>query len=71
MKHLAVIFDLFGTLADNFSSSEYEDALVQMASTLSLPPDDFRRVWFDTPRNRNTGALQSVNRQRKWHSFKA
>ena len=59
MKYQAVIFDLFGTLADNFSTSEYEDALVQMASTLSLPSDDFRRAWFDTSRNRNTGAPQS------------
>ena len=58
VKYLAVIFDLFGTLANNFSSREYEDTLVQMASILSLPSDDFRQVWFETSRNRNTGDLK-------------
>jgi len=58
MKYFAVIFDLFGTLADNFSSREYGDALVQMASALSLPWDDFRRVWFDSSSERNTGVFQ-------------
>lgn len=58
MKYLAVIFDLFGTLADNFSSREYEDALVRMASALSVPWDDFRRAWFDSSRERNTGVFQ-------------
>ncbi|MFC2031944.1 HAD family hydrolase [Chloroflexota bacterium] len=58
MKYLAVIFDLFGTLADNFSSREYEDVLMQMASTLSLSSDDFRQLWFDTSRHRNTSAFQ-------------
>ena len=59
MKYKAVIFDLFGTLADNFSSSEYEDALSQMASTLSISSDDFRRMWFSTSRNRNKDTFQS------------
>ncbi len=59
MKYHAVVFDLFGTLAHNFSSSGYGDALAQMASALSLPSDDFRRAWFETSRERNTGASQS------------
>jgi len=59
MKYLAVIFDLFGTLSDNFSSSGYYAALAEMAAALSLPPDDFRRVWFDTSRERNIGSFQS------------
>ena len=58
MKYLAVIFDSFGTLADNFSSREYYDALGQMALSLSVPSDDFTRAWFDTSRERNTGAFQ-------------
>ena len=58
MKYLAVIFDLFGTLSDNFSSREYEDVLIQMASVLSLPPEDFRQAWFETSRNQSTGDLQ-------------
>ena len=59
MKYLAVIFDLFGTLAHNFSTSGYQDTLVQMASVLSLPSDEFRRAWFETSRERNTGVSQS------------
>ncbi|MBI2830288.1 MAG: HAD family hydrolase [Chloroflexi bacterium] len=55
MKYLAVIFDLFGTLVDNFVSSEYEDSLAQMASTLSLSPGEFRQVWYQTFREQNTG----------------
>ena len=59
MKYLAVIFDLFGTLAHNFSTHGYNDTLVQMASVLSLPSDEFRRVWFETSRERNTGVSQN------------
>ncbi len=57
MKYLAVIFDLVGTLADNFVSHEYEAALVQMASALSLPADDFRQMWSQTSKERNAGAF--------------
>ena len=59
MNYLAVIFDLFGTLTDNFSSRDYEDVLVQMASALSLPSDDFRQAWFSTSRDHNAAAPQS------------
>ena len=59
MGYLAVIFDLFGTLAGNFSSQDYNEALVKMASALSLPSDDFRREWFATSRKRNTGVNQN------------
>ncbi len=59
MKYVAVIFDLFGTLAGNFSSQGYSDALLQMASALSLPSDDFRQAWFSTSRARNTAVNQS------------
>lgn len=59
MKYQAVIFDLFGTLAHNFDAEGYGDALVRMASALSLPAEDFRSAWFATSRERNTGAEQS------------
>ena len=58
-KYLAVVFDLFGTLVGNFSSQGYNNALVQMASALSLPSDNFRQVWFTRSRERNTGVTQS------------
>lgn len=60
MKYLAIIFDLFGTLVDNFSSRGYENALIQMASALSLPPDKFSRVWFSSARAHQAGTHQSL-----------
>lgn len=59
MKYAAVIFDLFGTLVDNFSRREYESVVRQMASALSAPPNDFMRLWFDTGDQRTQGILQS------------
>jgi len=59
MKCRAVIFDLFGTLVDNFSRHEYERVLKRMASVLGAPPDDFVRLWFDTGDLRMRGILQS------------
>ena len=60
MKYRAAIFDLFGTLVDNFSSQGYMKSLSQMASVLSLPFDDFRQVWFATSTGkRNMGVSQS------------
>lgn len=57
MKYEAVIFDLFGTLIDNFSRQEYESVLMEMASTLAVPYDEFTLLWFDTFHQRITGAL--------------
>ena len=58
-KYKAVIFDLFGTLADNFSLEGYNDALTQMAVALSLLPEDFKEAWFATSKDRNTGDSQN------------
>ena len=55
MKYKAVIFDLFGTLIDNFIRSEYEAVLAEMADILGVPWEKFIRMWFDTFRERNTG----------------
>ncbi len=59
MKYRAVIFDLFGTLVDNFSRREYESVVAQMAEVLSAPPSDFMRLWFDIGDLRTKGVLQS------------
>ncbi len=59
MKYEAVIFDLFGTLAGNFSSEGYHDGLTKMAVALSLPSDDFRQAWFATSKERNAAAPQN------------
>jgi putative hydrolase of the HAD superfamily len=59
MKYTAIIFDLFGTLVDNFSRREYEHVLAEMASVLGAPLGDFIRLWFDTGNQRMLGILPS------------
>jgi putative hydrolase of the HAD superfamily len=55
MKYKAVIFDLFGTLIDNFTFPEYRRVLAEMAEILNAPDDDFYRLWLDTFMQRTTG----------------
>lgn len=59
MKYDAVIFDLFGTLVDIFSYQEHERMLFKMASVLSVPPEDFARMWRETFRERVTGVFKT------------
>jgi len=61
MKYSAVIFDLFGTLIDKFSLREQRNVLRQMASVVSVPPDDFIRLWFDTFNERGLGIFQTID----------
>jgi putative hydrolase of the HAD superfamily len=60
MKYRSVIFDLFGTLAENFSTPEYEEALVQMAAALSLPAADFKSGWYASARTRDADAPKDL-----------
>jgi putative hydrolase of the HAD superfamily len=60
MKYQAVLFDLFGTLVRNFSSHDYQEVLNQMASILALPPSEFKKLWWETATERNTGSLNSI-----------
>lgn len=60
MKYEAVIFDLFGTLVPALSSREGRVVLQQMASFLSVPLDDFNRIWLDTAHERNIGVIDSI-----------
>ena len=55
MKYEAVIFDLFGTLVYKFPLREHIRILSKMASIVSVPPDDFIRLWFDTFDERGLG----------------
>ncbi len=48
----AVIFDLFGTLVENFSVSEYQEVLAAMATVLGVSTDDFAQTWMETFRER-------------------
>ena len=60
MKYKAVIFDLFGTLIDNFSTREHKGVLAEMASVLGVPPDRFIRLWIDAFPQRATGVLPTL-----------
>ncbi len=44
----AVIFDLFGTLVENFSVSEYREVLGAMAAVVGVSTDSFARIWTST-----------------------
>jgi putative hydrolase of the HAD superfamily len=59
MKYKAVIFDLFGTLINNFSIQQHEGSLRQMASVLAAPSEDFVKLWYDTFNQRCTGVFKS------------
>ena len=60
MRYKAVIFDLFGTLMDNFSRSEYFAVLAQMASILNVPLEEFTRAWRESFPERVNGGHPSL-----------
>lgn len=64
-KYTAVIFDLWGTLVEEFSfgdrKQEYEHLIAQMADVLSISRQEFDRRWnVETWSMRLTGALPTV-----------
>ncbi len=60
MKYQAVIFDLFGTLIENFTRSEYAAVFTEMAVILSVPPDEFLRLWGEAFDQRATGVFATT-----------
>ena len=60
MKYQAVIFDLFGTLVDNFSRTEHKSILSDMALVLGTPVESFMDVWFDTFTMRCVGDIKTT-----------
>jgi putative hydrolase of the HAD superfamily len=48
MKYRAVIFDLFGTLVDNFIITEYQQVLADMSAILKTPANEFSKRWRDS-----------------------
>lgn len=66
MSYDAVIFDLFGTLIDDlthpeFRRIEYERVVSETAAALSVPIDDFTRLWLEMGDRRITGALPTTD----------
>ena len=60
MPYKAVIFDLFGTLVENFSSQAYDQVQVQMAKILDIPYSKFRQVMLETINDKSSGGYHSV-----------
>ena len=65
MKYDAIIFDLFGTLVDNtefldFSRSEYNRTLSNVAAALSIPEPDLLRLWSETVHERDAGFFSTM-----------
>ena len=55
MKYKAVIFDLFGTLVDNFTHRDYYSVMAEIADILKAPQKDFIRLWTSSFNDRVTG----------------
>ncbi len=60
MSYRAVIFDLFGTLIDNFTHSAHEAVLREMAGALGVSGDAFVRGWLGSYELRNRGAFAAT-----------
>ncbi len=59
MSYGAVIFDLFGTLVDDFVSSTGR-MNTDLATALNAPYEPFTRVWRQTSEMRTNGTFQTV-----------
>lgn len=60
MPYKAVVFDLYGTLVDNFSSQAYDQVQVQMAKVLNIPYPKFRQVMLETINDKSSGGYYAV-----------
>ncbi len=60
MKYAAIIFDLFGTLVDNYPYEGYLNVLGQVASILTTPFSDFWRLWSETAHDRSLGIIPTI-----------
>ncbi len=66
MKYQAVIFDLFGTLVSEPSRRKQQSVLREMAAVLSVPADDFVRLWAETRDKRSLSILSSLEANIKY-----
>src|SRR5262245_60992299 len=59
MKFVAVIFDLFGTLVDDFAAS-IGSTNIDLAIPLGVPSEPFAKAWRQTSEMRTNGTFQTV-----------
>ena len=60
MSYKAAIFDLYGTLVENFSSQAYDQVQEQMAKALNIPYPKFRQVMLETINDKSSGGYHAV-----------
>jgi putative hydrolase of the HAD superfamily len=60
MKFRAIIFDLFGTLVDDFAASVGRQTYSELAEALEVPYEQFMPLWRQTAEMRTGGAFQTV-----------
>ena len=60
MRFKAIIFDLFGTLVDDFGASGPAAHIEAMAEVLGVPYEQFNSVWRQTTEMRIIGAFDTV-----------
>ena len=65
MKFKAIIFDLFGTLVDDFGSSVGQ-MHHEMAAALAVPYEQFMQLWGQTAKMRIIGAFETVEANIKY-----
>ena len=70
MPYKAVVFDLYGTLVDNFSSQAYDQVQEQMAKTLNIPYPKFRQVMLETINDKSANHFLFFDRRSEsWLTF--
>jgi len=60
MKYPAVVFDLFGTIVDDFAVSSAGSNNADFAAALGAPYEPFVKIWRQTTEMRTNGTFQSV-----------
>jgi putative hydrolase of the HAD superfamily len=60
MPQKAVIFDLFGTLVDNWPAEDRKVLLASMATELGVPFERLFHIWDEHRGQRDTGAFKTV-----------
>jgi putative hydrolase of the HAD superfamily len=66
MKYDAIIFDLFGTLVDNYSEAAFKQRLAEMADVLNVSRQDFIQEWGKAWKMRSTGELATTEESIKY-----
>ncbi len=60
MKYKAIIFDLFGTLVENYDLVGYAGVLRETSSILKIRHEDYARLWQETALRRTTGGFRTL-----------